>query len=84
MEIRRLEINERPLWLVIDQFRVYVEANNSFVTTERFICYYKLKEPNTLFFGELIKDENDLPILFNSADEAEEYVTHQFRNNTLP
>ena len=80
MEIRTLEINGEPLWLVIDQFRVYVEANNSFVTTEKFICYFKLSEPNTLFFGELVKDENELPRLFNTPNDAEVFVMNLLQN----
>ena len=70
MKIVELIINDCQIWLVIEQHNKF----SSDFKTDKFLCYFKLTEPNLLFYGELFKDEMGNPILFNSEIEAEEYA----------
>ena len=64
-------INNRPVWFYIDQLRT-VDVANSNVLRElpRFVCYLKLSEPNAFILGELIRDEREQVVVFNSVDDA--------------
>jgi hypothetical protein len=66
--------NEDTIWISIEEVNVYSESKNEIEHTEEYICYLKFTEPNILVSGEIIKDENNKPLIFNSKEEAIEYV----------
>lgn len=45
MQIETININDKNVWLVIDQLRIYSPDNNSINSCDEYMCYYKLTEP---------------------------------------
>jgi len=69
-----IDVLGRTIWLSIDQLRIYLADHNITELKEEFLCYFKTTEPTPLILGELFRDENRKPLLFNSIDHATEYA----------
>ncbi len=70
MKVKEIQLKNRTVWLAIDQLRIY-SADFKFIEEKpEFLCYFKLTEPNPIIYGELLRDKEGKPILFNSVDEA--------------
>jgi len=74
MRIETIEINGHTIWILIDQLRTYSHDKRLVETKTEFLCYYKLTEPNTFNYGELIKDVKGIPIIFKTPEEAIKYA----------
>lgn len=74
MKIIELEIKNQRIWLVIELLRTYSSDFQTFTSTGKYICYFKLTEPTQFIFGELFKDKSNMPIIFNSEEQAKEYA----------
>lgn len=74
MEIKEIEINEVTIWLVIEPIRMNTKNGLEIISNE-FICYYNFNKPTDIIFGELIKDENNRPKIFESSNSAIDYTT---------
>ncbi len=77
MTIKTINVSGRTIWLSIDQLRIYSADHNMTELKEEFLCYFKMSEPTPLILGELFRDENKKPLLFNSIDLATEYATNE-------
>ena len=77
MNTIELRINGKKIWLVIEPIRVNTEKGLEVVENE-YICYFNFNKPDQIIYGELVKDENNQPKIFNNSKEAEEYVTEKF------
>ncbi len=44
---------------------------------EEFLCYFKLTEPTPLIYGELFRDENGKPLLFDTVENAVKYAQRE-------
>ena len=74
MIIELLNINDIPVWISIEQLRVYSPTTNLIETKNEFLCYYKLTEPTPFVLGELFLDSNRTPKIFDSVANAIEYA----------
>ena len=79
MVIRTIEVGGRTIWLSIDQLRVYSQDTNMIDIEEEFLCYFKLTEPTPLIYGELFRDENGKPLLFDTVDNALSYAKRELK-----
>jgi len=80
MIVRHITIGNVNVWLSIDQLRTYdVNDRNKIIELNQYVCYFKFAEPTPYVFGELIRKKNNLPVLFNSIDEAIEYAINMIR-----
>lgn len=70
MIVKTFEIKSRTVWLAIDQLRIYSSDLKFIEDKPEFLCYFKLTEPNPIICGELLRDTDNKPILFRTADEA--------------
>jgi hypothetical protein len=82
--VRILTFGTITIWLYIQQLRVYKSNDiKGLIEEPRCICYFKFAEPSFTILGELILDENNIPKIFRSAEEAEqfarEYIEKKFR-----
>lgn len=83
MRNETIDINGNTIWLTIDQIRVFNEDMNLIETKNEFICFFKLTE-TTQFYGELLRDENNVVLVFKSPDQAIQYTKTVFnRNNPI-
>jgi len=73
MRIEEIRIKKIKVWLVIDQLRAY-NKNNEIEVSENVLCYFKLTEPTPFIYGELFKDEDGKPKLFQNADTAIDFA----------
>ncbi|WP_319231671.1 hypothetical protein [Draconibacterium orientale] len=80
MKIIELEIKNQRIWLVIELLRVYSPDFKAFTPTGRYICYFKLTEPTQFILGELFKDKRNIPIMFNSEEQAKEYAENYLKD----
>ena len=82
--VRILTFGSITMWLYIQQLRGY-KSNNiiNLFDEPRHICYFKFTEPSFAVFGELIMDDNNIPKIFKSPEEAEQfarvYIEKKFR-----
>lgn len=74
MIIKNIPINNISVWITIDQLRVYSADRMRIESQKEFLCYFKLSEPTSMIIGELLKDESNLPKLFNSVENALVYA----------
>jgi hypothetical protein len=74
MIIKNITINNNSVWITIDQLRVYSADRIRIESREEYLCYFKLSEPTSMIIGELLKDESNIPKLFNSVDNAFVYA----------
>lgn len=74
MKIEILEINDKLIWLAIDQLRIYSVDQKIINTKNEFLCYFKLTEPTPFIYGELFLDKSGKPILFDSEQSAIEHA----------
>ena len=70
------------VWFYIDTLRYYNSSQELLEKEDSFICYYKFTEPFLFCIGEIIKDQNDKIVIFNTAQNALvgglNYVKHKF------
>jgi hypothetical protein len=74
MIIENITINNNSVWITIDQLRVYSADRIRIESREEYLCYFKLSEPTSMIIGELLKDESNIPRLFNSVENAFVYA----------
>ena len=79
MRIETIEINGFTIWILLDQLRVYSDNKKLVETKNEFLCYYKLTEPNTFNYGELIKDVKGIPIIFKTPEDAIKYTETELK-----
>lgn len=72
MIVRAIQLKDKIVWLVIDQLRRYSTDFKSLDENEEFLCYFKLSEPSSILYGELLRDMEGRPLLFKNVDEAVE------------
>jgi hypothetical protein len=72
MIIREIKLKNRTVWLVIDQLRTYSTDFYKIEDKPEFLCYFKLTEPNSTIYGELLRDKDNKPLIFNSINDATE------------
>jgi hypothetical protein len=75
--VRTLTYGNIQVWLFIMQLQQYEsdDAGSQIGTIGECICFFKFKEPNTLFLGELIRDpETRTPKVFQSSEQTEAYA----------
>lgn len=70
MTKKEIQINNTLIWLAIDNYIPLLSDSDSSVEESRFLCYYKLTEPNDIIHGELFRDSEGKPIIFTDIDEA--------------
>ena len=70
MTIKEIKLTNRTVWLEIDQLRTYSADSGLIEDKSEFLCYFKLTETTQTIFGELIRDNNNKPIVFNSIEDA--------------
>ena len=70
MIVKNIELKSRTVWLSIDQLRTYSVDFKFIEEKSEFLCYFNLTEPNQIFSGELLRDTDNKPILFQTVDEA--------------
>ena len=70
MKVRIIQLKEKAVWLTIDQLRTYSTDFKFIEEKQEFLCYFKLTEPTTMIYGELLCDKKGKPIIFNSIDKA--------------
>jgi len=74
MIVEKAFVKDIPVWLSIDQFRTYNQDTETIDVTDKFVCYYKLSESTGIIHGELMRDANDRILLFNTAENARNYI----------
>ena len=71
METIQVIINRNPYWLTFD--RIKIETNNGIEEIEnQIICFYKSSAPNDINYGALLKDGNNIGIVFETTELARE------------
>ncbi len=70
MIVKEIKLKNRTVWLAIDQLRTYSTDFKFIEDKTEFLCYFKLTEPNQTIYGELLRDNDNKPLLFNSVNEA--------------
>lgn len=74
--VRIITFGSKKIWLYFEQLHIYQDDDDSFFSElEEYICYFKFSEPTPLIHGELIRGQNNIPIVFKSIEEAEEFAT---------
>lgn len=75
--IEKQSINGKDVWLKVDPYPV-ARANRNIIPTEYFTATYYLQEPVTdASTGEIIKDEDGEPRLFESPVAALSFARKQ-------
>ena len=59
-------------WIATE--RVIIQGSPEPIDPPVFFCFVKTSEPNPIVLGEMLRDANRRPIVFNSHDEALAYV----------
>lgn len=70
INVEEFKDNTLKVWFLIDNLRIHDAQTSIIENTNQFICYYNFKEPTILLFGELIRDNNNQMMVFNSETEA--------------
>lgn len=87
MEIKRIQVRQRDIWIVIVPFYPRTILHESLIATG-YICYISEHEPNIFFLGELLKDEHGAVQIFSSSQEAFQscinYLKRLFPDLILP
>lgn len=73
MELIKEKINNIDVWFVIEPLIWHDEQRRLVIPTDQFMCYFRFEEPNQLFYGELLRDENNIPMKFRNSQEAKSY-----------
>lgn len=74
MSVENITINGISVWVTVDQLRVYSADRSRIETRQEFLCYFKLSEPTSIIQGELFRDSENKPKLFDSGNKAIEYA----------
>jgi hypothetical protein len=79
--IRIVTFGNEKVWLFIQELHGHDEKDKkNLVPSSKFLCYFKFTEPSVMVYGELIRDpETSVPLIFNSADETEKFVTNYLK-----
>jgi hypothetical protein len=81
--IRIVTFGNEKVWLFIQELHQHNDKNKdlkNLVPSSKFLCYFKFTEPSVVVYGELIRDaETSIPLVFNSADEAEKFTFNYLR-----
>jgi len=74
MRIVSIIINEQNVQVTIDPLRCYNTNKVLVESSNEFLCYFKIPELDSPFYGELFRDENRIPLIFNTPDAAIQYA----------
>lgn len=78
MESLSLKINNTTAWLVLEPLCFY--NGGKLTESQLFICYFSLKLPITIPYGEMILDGEGKPVIFKSKEDAELYALNNLRS----
>lgn len=71
----KISINGKDVWIIVEAHKIQRE-NPKIIPTEYFIAYYTFQEPGVAA-GEVIKEKDERPKLFESPVAALEYATEK-------
>jgi hypothetical protein len=77
MRKEEILVNGTKIWLTFIQPVFYNSSNNLIESIDKWFCYFNYKE-NSDFWGEILRDKNNSPILFNSRKDAKQYAINIF------
>lgn len=78
--IERQVINEKEVWIKVDPWHID-RSNPNIIPTEYFTASYYFQQPeNEATKGEIIKDENGEPKLFESPVAALSFIEKQLES----
>ncbi len=80
MTVDNITINKISIWLTIDQLRMYSTDRSIIENKKEYLCYFKYSEPTQIFLGELLRDVDKRPMLFESVDIARDYAIKELTN----
>ena len=72
----KLLIKNKDVWVVVEPLTV-PRDNAAVVPTEYFIVFYNLQEPEGTMPGELLRETDNRPKLFESPVAALEYASEK-------
>lgn len=79
----KIEINRKTIYLTIDNVR-FESENGIEEQDNQFVAFIKNTPPTEIFFGELLKDENDETIIYESYDDARKNIINRFAKEIYP
>jgi sorbitol-specific phosphotransferase system component IIC len=71
-------IGDMNVWITTDEIRTY-NKDRILEDTGQYICYFSLTDPTGISYGQIITEKKK-PVVFNSQDEANNYVESLMAN----
>lgn len=81
MRIRTIKLTNTTIWLALLPLIKYSPELELLETQNEFLCFFKFSEPNPFFFGELLSDENNIPLIFKSEEESVQYAINYLKKS---
>ncbi len=76
-------INRNTLFLTIDNVRIETQ-NGIEEKDDQYVAFLKGSEPNSLNFGEQVKDSDGENIVFYSPQQAKDYIVAELKKSIYP
>lgn len=68
--VKIITIGDVRVWFYVQQLLSYDGDSKNIIEISKYMCYFKFSEPTAIILGDLLRDENKKPFLFNSIEEA--------------